>query len=444
MFDERFNWLKKEYMKKCFLMLTFMMLVLSVMAQKGYTPSKENLAYRQQFQDNKFGVFIHWGIYSMLADGEWAMLQKKIPYEEYSKLAGGFNPSKFNAAAWVAALKAGGAKYICITSRHHDGFSMFGTQSSKYNIVDATPFKRDVLKELADACHEQGMKLHFYYSLLDWGRPDYNGKGSLAAKWTGQGQPDYNSYHQFMLNQLKELLTNYGEIGAIWFDGAWDKGKAFDWKFDELYSLIHKLQPGCLVINNHHWAALEGEDAQAFERDLPGQNTAGFSHGVEISKLPLETCETMNTSWGYKITDNNYKSEKTLIQYLVKAAGNNANLLMNVGPRPDGTLPEIAVQRFGAMGQWLHQYGETIYGTRGGPVGAHKWGVTTQKGNRLFVHILDLQDKALFLPLTDKKVRSAKVYIDKKPVKFVQQKEGVLLLLEKQPDETDYVVELGL
>lgn len=416
----------------------------SAVAQKGYTPSKENLAYRQQFQDNKLGVFIHWGIYSMLADGEWAMLQKKIPYEEYSKLAAGFAPSKFNAEEWVAALKAGGAKYICITSRHHDGFSMFGTGSSDYNIVDATPFKRDVLKELANACHKQGVKLHFYYSLLDWGRPDYNPKGVLAAKWTGPEQPGYNTYHRFMLSQLKELLTNYGEIGAIWFDGAWDKGKAFNWKFDELYTLIHSLQPACLIINNHHWAALEGEDAQAFERDLPGQNTAGFSHGVEVSALPLETCETMNGSWGYKITDNNYKSEKALIQYLVKAAGNNANLLMNVGPRPDGTLPEIAVQRFSAMGQWLQQYGESIYGTRGGPVAAHKWGVTTEKGTRLFVHILDLQDKALFLPLTGKKVRSARVFIDKKPVKFMQQKEGVLLLLEKQPDETDYVIELNI
>src|SRR5690606_31272987 len=138
------------------------------------------------------------------------------------------------------------------------------------------------------------------------------------------------------------------------------KGKTFDWKFDEVYALIHSIQPGCLVINNHHWAALDGEDAQAFERDLPGQNSAGYSHGVEISQLPLETCETMNTSWGYKITDNNYKSDKTLIQYLIKAAGNNANLLMNVGPRPDGTLPDMAVARFGAMGNWLKQYGETI------------------------------------------------------------------------------------
>ncbi|KAG4078446.1 hypothetical protein HA402_000421 [Bradysia odoriphaga] len=376
----------------------------------------------------------------MLADGEWAMLQKNLPYDEYSKLANGFYPAKFNAAQWVAALKEGGAKYICITSRHHDGFSMFGTKASGYNIVTGSPFKRDVLKELADACHKQGIKLHFYYSLLDWGRSDYNPKGKLASKATGE---DYKTYHQFMLSQLKELLTNYGEIGAIWFDGAWDKGKSFDWKFDEIYSLIHSLQPGCLIINNHHWDALEGEDAQAFERDLPGQNTAGFSAGASIAQLPLETCETMNGSWGYKITDKDYKSEKELVQYLIKAAGNNANLLMNVGPRPDGTLPDTALARLKSMGIWLNTYGETIYGTRGGPVGQHAWGVTTTKDNRLFVHILHLQDKALFLPLPDKKIKSARVFINKKPVRFVQQKEGVLLMLDKVPDDMDYVLELG-
>ncbi|TWF45727.1 alpha-L-fucosidase [Chitinophaga polysaccharea] len=423
---------------------TLVLLLISAISfsQKGYVPAQENLENRKQFQDNKFGVFIHWGLYSMMADGEWAMNVKKINYSEYSKLAGGFCPSKFNAKQWVADIKAAGAKYICITSRHHDGFSMFDTKQSDYNIMVASPFKRDVLKELADECHKQGVKLHFYYSLLDWGRPDYNPNGELIVKEGENKKARWETYHQFMLNQLKELLTNYGEIGAIWFDGAWDKSKSFDWKFDEIYSLIHLLQPGCLIINNHHWDALQGEDAQAFERDLPGQNTAGFSAGANIGQLPLETCETMNDSWGYKITDKNYKSEKSLVQYLVKAAGNNANLLLNVGPRPDGTLPDTAVARLKAMGDWLKSYGETIYGTRGGPVGQRTWGVTTTKDNRVFVHILNSQDKALFLPLPGKSIKSARVFINNEPVKFVQQREGVLLLLDKTPGDMDYVIEL--
>jgi len=197
-----------------------------------------------------------------------------------------------------------------------------------------------------------------------------------------------------------------------------------------------------MVINNHHIAPLEGEDGQTFEKDLPGQNQSGFSGTSTIGQLPLETCETMNHSWGYNIADNNYKSEEELIHYLVKAAGNNANLLMNVGPRPDGTFPDVALQRYKAMGDWLRTYGETIYGTRGGFITPHDWGVTTQKGNRLFVHILNLQDDALYLPMKDKQVSSAKLFIDKKPVKFTKVAGGIVLQLGRIPNETDCVVEV--
>lgn len=176
----------------------------------------------------------------------------------------------------------------------------------------------------------------------------------------------------------------------------------FDWQLPEQYALIHNLQPGCLIGNNHHQTPFEGEDIQIFERDLPGENKAGFS-GQDVSRLPLETCETMNGMWGYRITDQNYKSTRTLIQLLVKTAGKDANLLMNIGPQPDGCLPETALQRLKEIGEWMQTYGETIYGTRGGCIAPHPWGVTTQKGNRLFVHILDYQDKVLFLPLEDKK-----------------------------------------
>ena len=299
--------------------------------------SEENLRSRQDFRDAKFGIFLHWGLYSMLATGEWTMTNNNLNYREYAKLAGGFYPSKFDAARWVSAIKASGAKYICFTSRHHEGFSMFHTRYSDYNIVDATPFKRDVLKELADECHKQGIRLHLYYSHIDWYRED--APWGRTGRGTGRPNPEGNwdSYYQFMNNQLTELLTNYGEIGAIWFDGWWDQDQNpdFDWHLPEQYALIHRLQPACLVGNNHHQTPFEGEDIQIFERDLPGENKAGLS-GQDISALPLETCETMNGMWGYKITDQNYKSPKTLIHYLVKAAGRDANLLLNIGPQPDG------------------------------------------------------------------------------------------------------------
>ena len=408
-----------------------------------YVPAPENLQARKEFQDNKFGIFLHWGIYSMTARGEWYMNDRNIHRDEYAKLASGFYPSKFDAAQWVSAIKASGAKYITITSRHHDSFSMFDTGESDFNIVDATPFKRDVLKELADECHKQGIKLHFYYSHLDWKREDYPlGK---TGKGTGRplGKENWQSYYRFMNNQLTELLTHYGPIGAIWFDGVWDQADDFDWQLEEQYALIHRLQPACLIGNNHHRTPYAGEDFQMFERDLPGENKAGFSEGQEISVLPLETCETMNKTWGYNIEDQHYKSSRTLIQLLVRAAGKNANLLMNIGPQPNGELPAVAVQRMKEMGEWMNQYGETIYGTRGGDVAPQAWGVSTRKGNRLFIHVLDWQETTLRLPLKAK-VKKAVQFMDGTALTFRQDKEGMLLTFPKVPTETDYVIELTL
>lgn len=419
--------------------------LLPLSAQTTYQPSPENIKSREAFQDNKFGIFLHWGLYSMLANGEWAMTNHNLNYKEYAKLASGFYPSKFDAAKWVADIKASGAKYICITTRHHEGFSMFDTQYSDYNIVKATPFKRDILKELAHECDKQGIKLHLYYSHLDWYREDY----PWGRTGRGTGRPDakgnWKSYYQFMNNQLTELLTNYGKIGAIWFDGWWDQDQNpnFDWELPEQYALIHKLQPGCLVANNHHHLPYPGEDLQLFERDLPGENTSGFS-GQDISHLPLETCETMNGMWGYKITDQNYKTSKELIHYLVKAAGKNANLLMNIGPQPNGELPATAVERLKEMGQWMAIYGETIYGTRGGWVAPHDWGVTTMKGNKLYVHILNLKDRSLFLPLTGKKVKKAVAFKDQTPVRVVKTKSGILLEMNDVPTDIDHVIELTI
>lgn len=410
-----------------------------------YQPTAENLKNREQFSDNKFGIFLHWGIYSMLATGEWTMNINNLDHKEYAKLAGGFYPSKFNAAEWVSQIKASGAKYICFTTRHHDGFSMFKSKYSDYNIVDATPFRRDVLKELADECHRQGIKLHLYYSHLDWSREDYPWGGTGHGTGRKNKEGNWPSYSAFMNNQLTELLTNYGEIGAIWFDGWWDHGKGigFDWHLPQQYALIHSLQPACLIGDNHHQVPFDGEDIQIFERDLPGENTAGMS-GQSITGLPLETCETMNGMWGYRMADTNYKTVKQLVHYLVKAAGRNANLLMNIGPQPDGCLPEVAVQRLREMGEWMKTYGETIYGTRGGCVAPHAWGVTTQKSGRLFVHILDLQDKALFVPTGELKVRSAVDFATRKTVKMQKCQGGVMLYLDAVPTEIDKVVELKL
>lgn len=430
-------------------LLAAAMLALSLTASANtnqtYTPSADNIAARKHFQDSKFGIFLHWGLYAMLATGEWTMTNNNLNYKEYAKLAGGFYPSRFSAKEWVSQIKASGAKYICFTTRHHEGFSMFKSKYSDYNVVDASPFKRDIVKELADECHRQGIDIHFYYSHIDWQRED----APLGRTGLGTGRPvdkqNWDSYYTFMNNQLTELLTNYGKVGAIWFDGWWDQdiNPSFDWRLPEQYALIHRLQPACLIGNNHHQTPFEGEDFQMFERDLPGENTAGLS-GQSISQLPLETCETMNSMWGYKITDQNYKSTKTLIHYLVKAAGRNANLLMNIGPQPDGCLPEVAVQRLKEMGEWMKTYGETIYGTRGGRVSPRDWGVTTEKDNKIFVHILNLKDRSLFLPITDKNAKRAVDYVSRKAVKMQKCQGGVLITLDSVPTDVDKVVEIQM
>ena len=288
-------------MKKTLLIVATLLMNYVGMAQTSYQPTAENLKAREQFQDQKFGVFLHWGLYSMMGVTEWIMTNRDIHYQEYPKLAKTFYPSEFDADAWISAIKAAGAKYITITTRHHDGFSLFKTATSSYNSVDGTPFKRDIIKELAEACKRHDIKLHLYYSHLDWGREDY----PVGRTGRGTGRPkekaNWPSYFQFMNTQLTELLTNYGEVGAIWFDGWWDHdndAKPFDWQLEEQYGIIHKLQPQCLIGNNHHTTPFPGEDIQIFERDLPGENKAGLS-GQDISRLPLESCQTINEHWGY-------------------------------------------------------------------------------------------------------------------------------------------------
>lgn len=407
-----------------------------------YEPSAEIIRAREEFADHGFGIFIHWGIYSMFAQGEW-YLNSGISADEYCKAAAGFYPARFDAHAWVKAIKDAGARYICFTTRHHDGFSMWHTAQSNYNIVDATPFGRDVLKELADECHRQGIKLHLYYSHIDWGREDYpKGRTGLKAGKAGEGA-DWAGYYSFMNNQLTELLTNYGEIGAVWFDGHWDHDEdsvAFDWQLPAQYELIHRLQPGCLVGNNHHITPYPGEDIQIFERDLPGENKAGLS-GQAISPLPLETCETMNGMWGYKVSDQNYKDTRTLIHYLVKAAGMGANLLLNIGPQPSGELPATALERLSDIGEWMRTYGETFYATRAGYFPAQSWGTSTRKGNRLFIHLLTPESTDIEVPITCK-VTKAVGFIDRKPVKFSKTKQGITLHLSEIPTGPDHVIEL--
>lgn len=411
------------------------------LAGAPYVPSAVNLKAREWFQDAKFGLFVHWGVYSVLGKGEWVMNNDKIPASEYAKLAPRFHPTGFDAAAWVALAKAAGQRYITITSKHHDGFAMWATKQSKWNIVDATPYGKDPIRMLAEECRKQGMKLMFYHSHLDWTHTDYfpRGRTGQASGRTESG--NFGRYLDFLDAQLTELLTQYGDVAGIWFDGIWDRKDA-DWRLRQTYDMIHKLQPAALVGNNHHVAPYDGEDFQMFEKDLPGQNQAGFSEGTTVGKLPLETCDTIGTAWGYNPNERRLKSTKQLLHMLVRAAGMNANFLLNVGPGPDGVIQEEFQKRLKEMGAWLGVYGDSIYGTRGGPVGPRPWGVTTAKGNKVYVHLLDWPDGTLAMPGVGKKVRGARVMGGGEVgVKAIEG--GLLLRLpEGGRNELDTVVEL--
>jgi alpha-L-fucosidase len=411
-----------------------------VLGQSAPAIPAERVAAREWFRDARFGMFVHWGVYSQLGQGEWVMENRSIPVDTYEWLASTFNPVKFDAHVWVATAKAAGVRYITITARHHDGFSMFGTKANRYNIVDWTPFARDPMKDLAAECRANGIKLFFYYSQLDWHHPDYWPRGRTGHA-TGRAESgDWNRYLDFMDAQLTELLTNYGPIGGIWFDGMWDKPDA-DWRLAKTYALIHRLQPAALIVPNHHEAPKPGEDVQTFEQDLPGANTAGFNTR-EIGSLPLETSLTMNQSWGFNITDKKFKSVKELIGYLVRAAGNDGNLLLNIGPRPDGTIQPEAAERLRAIGDWLGTYGRSIYGTRGGPVSPRAWGATTRRGDTVFVHVLDWPDRSLSLPPLGARVVRATMLKGGQQVEVVESRDGVTLTLPSTQEEPDRVVVL--
>ena len=419
-----------------------------------YVPSAAIQVAQKEFEDSRYGLFIHWGPSSLLGAGEWVMHNRNIHVKDYSILQRTFYPVDFDAAKWVSLAKKAGMKYITFVSRHHDGFSNWDTQTSNWKIT-ATPYGKDVLELLAEECQRQDIKLFLYYSILDWYRSDYPHETGRTGKGTGRtGKGNYDSYFQFMKTQLTELLTNYGPIGGIWLDGHWDqtaeegaadRSSRINWRYDELYAHIHNLQPQCLIGNNHHLTPFPGEDFQMFERDLPGENKSGLNFQT-ASQLPLETCETINGSWGFNITDRNYKSVKQLIHYLVNAAGRNSNLLLNVGPMPNGEIQSEFSDSLTKVGLWLQQYGHTIYGSRGNVMAPQPWGVATAKGKMIYVHLLNpTTEGQLFLPGVKQRINKATLLSEGTALKFKQQKDGVYINTENIPvDAFNTIIQLEI
>ena len=336
-----------------------------------YAPEKWNLEAREKFAAQRFGIFIHWGIYANYAQGEWYQQNIGMDTETYGRMKDGFYPSKFDAKEWVRVFKDAGAKYVTITSRHHDGFSLWPTKvDDGFNIAN-TPFKRDILGELSKACDEAVLQLNFYYSLMDWHRKDYPA-GTAAVKCLGQQKGDYESYKKFTLAQIGELIDSY-HPGNIWFDGEWDNpakvvdGKlvpTLDWDFDAIYDLIHSKKT--LVANNNHQIIRPKEDIQLFERDLPGEGAMFSKNQPLIRDRPVEQCDVIQHDvWGYKIKERRFRTPEEVCAMICRCAAKDTNLLMNIGPDGSGRLPARAVEVMAEVGKWMRENGDAIYGTRG-------------------------------------------------------------------------------
>ncbi len=397
----------------------------------------------EHFQDIRFGMFIHWGLYSILARQEWIMHVESIPVAEYEKLAPQFNPVKFNADEWVSIAADAGQKYIVITSRHHDGFSMYDTQLSDYKVTN-TPFGRDPIAELAAACaRRRDIKLGFYSSLLDWHHPAYRFRQESGLAWS--------DYLDFLHGQVRELCTNFGDLACLWFDGDWPHhpfdatneyfrpGGSFE--YDKLYNMIHTLQPDAVIHNNRHAEPLPGEDIQGFEQDLPGANSAGFNE-TRVFNVPLEVCMTINDHWGVHTGDENHKSTRQLIHYLVRSASGGANYLLNVGPTALGEILPAHAQRLRAVGQWLATNGAAVYGTRAGKLAPSADVVSTSKGDVHYVHILNYVSDCVTLKGLSGNYQ-ATLLRDGSPVKSAVKDDTLVLTIPpEQRDPINTVVEL--
>ncbi len=380
------------------------------MKRAGTSTSQAKLDQRLKWwRESRYGLFIHWGLYAVPAGkwkgksvpsiGEWIMHSAKIPAAEYEKLAGQFNPTRFDAKAWVALAVESGMKYLVITSKHHDGFAMYNSKADPYNIVDATPFGRDPMKELATECRKAGIRMCFYYSQdQDWHHP-----GGSGNDWDYPDRTKQEFAHYLKTKvkpQLKELLTQYGPIGLIWFDTPWwiTKPQSLDLK-----RFVHRLQPKCLV------SGRVGHDVGDYGSFGDNQIPVGRIAGA------WETPATLNDTWGFKTDDHKWKSVRELLYLLIDLTGKGVNYLLNVGPTAEGIIPKPSVERLREIGAWTKRNGEAIYGTEAGPFPYEIENCRfTQKGRRLYVMLMKWpRNRKLTLVGLKTKVRRAALLVNR-------------------------------
>jgi alpha-L-fucosidase len=422
------------------------------------TPEPERSARARWWREAKFGMFIHWGLYAVPAGewkgeitdkySEWIMFHKKIPVKEYEQLAKQFDPVKFSADEWVKLAKAAGMKYMVITAKHHDGFAMYHSKVNPYNIVDATPFKHDPLEELAEACRKEGIKFGCYYSVdRDWHHPDAQGnrlKQSNHWDYPDESKKDFTKYlNESALPQVEELLTRYGPLAIIWFDGI---GKKTLEQKEQIIAMVRKYQPDCLINSRlGEWKRYEWGDYRSMGDNRVSNRALGYG---------WENPGTINHTYGYNKHDTDWKSHTEIIRMLVDIASNGGNYLLNVGPKADGLIPAESVRILQEVGKWMEKYGESIYGTTSSPIGRLAWGRCTAKPSKLYLHVFDWpRNEHLAVPGVKGKVSKAYLLADpnKKQLKFKSEGNGdvvvelhTIALPPAALDQSDTVVVLEI
>ncbi|WP_036824745.1 alpha-L-fucosidase [Polaribacter sp. Hel1_85] len=420
----------KDYKKIILVVLVAILTLQTSFGQKRSTKKRLSDDERMEWwRDSKFGMFIHWGAYSIIGGergtkiagggAEWAMDKLDYTIEDYEKFPKMFNPTMFDADAWVTMAKDAGMKYIVLTSKHHEGFGLWDSKVSDYDVMDTSPFKRDIIKELSEACKKQGIVFCFYYSIVDWHHPQ--AQGNLYPNYNisqhddpSVVNPEFPEYYEkYMKPQVGELLKNYGDIGVVWFDGDWISDYTTEMGKD-LYKYIRDIQPNTIVNNrvDKGRKGMEGMDAVGnFAGDFGTPEQEIPDTGIDTD---WEACMTMNGSWGYKPSDNNWKSSKDLIQKLVDIVSKGGNFLLNIGPDGFGRFPSESIRRLKAMGEWTKKNGEAVYGASASPYKKPKWGRYTKKDNVIYAHVFDWPKDGLLKINKEIKVKKATVLTNPK------------------------------
>ena len=381
-------------MKHVFILLISILSASTMSGQNTYEARQKRTEW---FREARFGMFIHWGIYAVPARGEWVKNREKISTENYQQYFDAFDPVDYNPKEWARLAKKAGMKYAVITAKHHDGFCLFDSKYTDYKAT-RTPAGRDLIRQFVDAFRAEGLRIGFYYSLLDWYQPDFESKDGK-----------FDNYIDYMHKQVEELVTNYGKIDILWFDYSWGEYRGEKWKASKLIEMVKKHQPD-VIIDNRLGGNMMADAPEVYAGDFggPEQITPPAIITDHAGRpVPWELCLTLNNSWGYNKTDFNYKTAHNLIYTLINCVSKNGNLLLNVGPDARGRIPGKSIEILEEVGRWMSANHEAIYGC--GPAGLEKpeWGWYTQKGNVVYAHVTNFNIGQICLRGMDGKIQSA-------------------------------------